>query len=99
MATDMMVWNITKDNIVKRMTVSTDEAWDVHGTDRPSAPAPNFPGQSLEWILKGRLDTTEAESMDTKRFQEEFGIKWPPRKAEGWSNLFMMAYKMIAVYR
>ena len=31
MATDMMVWNITKEKITERMAVSTDEAWPVLG--------------------------------------------------------------------
>lgn len=32
MATDMMVWNVTKDAIVERMAVSADDAWSVPGT-------------------------------------------------------------------
>ena len=79
MATDMMVWNITKEKIIERMAVSTDEAWDVPGTGRPSAPDPNFPIQLTEWILKGRYDTSEAESLGTKRFQEMYNVKWPPK--------------------
>ena len=31
MATDMMVWNVRRDEIVERMAVSPDEAWDVPG--------------------------------------------------------------------
>ena len=79
MATDMMVWNITKDEIVERMAVSTDEAWDVPGPGKPSAPDPNFPSQYTEWVLKGRLDTSEAESLGTKKYQEMYNVKWPPQ--------------------
>ena len=79
MATDMMVWNVTKDEVVERMAVSTDNAWDVPGPGKPTAPDPNFPSQSTKWILKGRLDTSEAESLGTKRFQEMYNIKWPPQ--------------------
>ena len=79
MATDMMVWNITKDNITERMAVSTDEAWDVPGPGRPSPPDPNFPSQYTQWILKGRYDTSKAESIGTKKFQEKYGIKWPSK--------------------
>ena len=79
MATDMMVWNITKEKIIERMAVSTDEAWDVPGPGKPSAPDPNFPSQYTEWILKGRYDTSKAESLGTKKFQEEYGIKWPAK--------------------
>ena len=31
MATDMMVWNITKKGVTERMAVSPDEAWAVPG--------------------------------------------------------------------
>jgi len=79
MATDMMVWNITKEKIIERMAVSTDKAWDVPGPGKPSAPDPNFPSQYTEWILKGRYDTSKAESLGTKKFQEEYGIKWPAK--------------------
>jgi len=77
MATDMMVWNITRDKITERMAVSTDEAWDVPGPGKPSAPDPDFPSQYSEWILNGRLDTSEAEALGTKKFQEQYNIKWP----------------------
>jgi ribonuclease Z len=35
MATDRMVWNITKDSIVERMTVLTEDAWAVRGVKPP----------------------------------------------------------------
>ena len=35
MATDMMVWNITRDGIRERMAVSPDDAWDVGGPTPP----------------------------------------------------------------
>ncbi len=79
MATDMMVWNITKDKITERMAVSTDQAWDVPGPGKPSAPDPNFPSQYTEWILKGRYDTSEAERLGTKKYQEKYNVKWPPK--------------------
>ncbi len=79
MATDMMVWNITKEKIIERMAVSTDDAWDVPGPGKPSAPDPNFPSQYTDWILKGRYDTSKAESLGTKKFQKEFGVKWPAK--------------------
>ncbi len=79
MATDMMVWNITKDEIIERMAVSTDNAWDVPGPGKPSAPDPNFPSQYTEWILKGRYDTSAAESLGTKKYQEMYNVKWPPK--------------------
>ena len=75
MATDMMVWNITKEEIIERMAVSTDDAWDVPGPGKPSAPDPNFPSQYTKWILKGRYDTSNGESLFTRRFQKKYKVK------------------------
>ena len=38
LASDNMVWNITKDKITERMTVSPDQAWSVAGPTKPPAP-------------------------------------------------------------
>lgn len=38
LATDNMVWNIRKDEIVERMVVSPDQAWSVPGDKAPPAP-------------------------------------------------------------
>ena len=75
MATDMMVWNVRRDEIVERMAVSPDDAWDVPGTGRPGAPDPNFPSQYSDFVLDGRLDTSEAESQMREEFNERFGIE------------------------
>ncbi len=80
MATDMMAWNVSKEKITERMAVSPDNAWDVPGPGRPSRPDPNFPSQYTKEILQGRFDTSEAESLGTKNFQEKYKVKWPPKK-------------------
>ncbi len=36
MATDMMVWNITRDKITERMAVSDDNAWDTSDVEEPA---------------------------------------------------------------
>ena len=74
MATDMMVWNVTRDGITERMAVSTDDAWDVPGPNRPGPPDHKFPSQYSEFILKGRLNTDEAEAPMRKRYNEMFGL-------------------------
>ena len=54
MATDMMVWNITKDKITERMAVSTDEAWSVPGTAQQPPPEKGMPNPTTDEIEKGR---------------------------------------------
>ena len=74
MATDMMVWNVRRDEIIERMAVSPDNAWDVPGPGRPSPPDPNFPKQSTKFILDGRFDTTEAERETREAYNRKFGL-------------------------
>jgi ribonuclease Z len=56
MASDMMVWNITKDKIIERMTVSPDEAWSVPGEAVQPPPEKGRPTEYSQWILDGRWD-------------------------------------------
>jgi ribonuclease Z len=47
LATDMMVWNITKEKITERMALSTDDAWSVPGTAKPPPPEKGHPTTSF----------------------------------------------------
>jgi ribonuclease Z len=53
MATDMMVWNITKDKITERMAVSPDRAWAVEGTTEQPPPQPGVPDPMSDFIKQG----------------------------------------------
>ncbi len=53
MATDMMVWNITKDKITERMAVSSDNAWPVPGTARQPPPEKGRPAVMSDFIKAG----------------------------------------------
>jgi ribonuclease Z len=74
MATDMMVWNITKDGIKERMAVSTEEAWGVPGTARQKGPEPDQPPVYSKFILDGRWD--EGAQPAQKRMLDEFAEKY-----------------------
>jgi ribonuclease Z len=56
MATDMMVWNITKTKITERMAVSPDEAWAVPGEAVQPPPEKGRPTEYTPFILQGRWD-------------------------------------------
>ena len=53
MATDMMVWNITKDKITERMAVAPDSAWPVPGTVRQPPPEKGRPDVMSDFIKSG----------------------------------------------
>ena len=53
MAVDMMVWNITKDEVVERMAVSTDRASGVPGPTRQPPPERGRPDPMSDFIKAG----------------------------------------------
>ena len=50
---DLMVWNVTKDEVLERMTVSTKNAWAVEGTTRQPPPQPGVPDPMSDFIKNG----------------------------------------------
>ena len=78
LATDNMVWNITKEKIVERMVVSPDQAWSVNGPNKPPAPpAPGtVPDPISDWIKGGRWEPAEAAQADmVNKFKKDSGMK------------------------
>ena len=53
MATDMMVWNVTKDKIIERMAVAPDKSWAVPGTMRQPPPEKGRKPVMSEFIKSG----------------------------------------------
>ena len=53
MATDMMVWNITKEKITERMAIAPDNSWAVPGTARPPPPEKGLPDPMSDFIKSG----------------------------------------------
>ena len=82
MATDMMVWNITRDNITERMAESTDSAWSVPGTAKQPPPKKAQPNPSTEYIEKGRwLPAFKAQDEMLDRHMKKYNLEeqdWRP---------------------
>ena len=75
MATDMMVWNITKDKITERMAVSPDDAWAVPGSKPPPVGKPGqVPNQLSKETTAGSWDVSDAEGPMIKEFMKKFNI-------------------------
>ena len=76
MATDMMVWNLTRDGVRERMAVSTDEAWDVPGTEEGLQPDPTRKPE-IVWpeLINQRLDMTEVNKRWLDEYKKEHGLK------------------------
>lgn len=86
MATDMMVWNVTKDAITERMAVSPDDAWSVPGTAVQPPPDKDRPNpmsdamEALRW-----LPGFEAQDDMLDRHMDAYGLQdkdWRPEMYE-----------------
>ena len=77
LATDNMVWNITKDGVKERMAVIVEAAWSVPGPNRPpNPPAPGtVPDPISDKIKAGRWDVSDAQGEMIKEFKKEHGMK------------------------
>jgi len=77
LAADNMVWNITKDKITERMTVSPDQAWSVAGPTAPPAPIGGIPDPLSDKMKAGKWNPQAADAQDNmiKAFKKEHNMK------------------------
>jgi len=77
LAADNMVWNITRDKITERMTVSPDQAWSVAGPTKPPAPIAGIPDPLSDKMKAGKWNPQAADAQDTmiKAFKKEHNLK------------------------
>ena len=78
LASDNMVWNITKDKITERMTVSPDQAWSVAGPTKPPAPPTSGVADPLSDKMKAgrwnpQASDAQKELVDT--FKKKYKMK------------------------
>ena len=77
MATDLMVWNVSKKEIKERMAVATHEAWSVPGTAKQPPPPKDAKPVMTKAINDGRIDVSDANSQMIKEFSEKYNLKKP----------------------
>ncbi|RLA01108.1 MAG: hypothetical protein DRQ45_06445 [Gammaproteobacteria bacterium] len=77
LAADNMVWNITKDKITERMTVSPDQAWSVAGPTKPPAPIGGIPDPLSDKMKAGKWNPQASDAQDAmiKAFKKEHDLK------------------------
>ena len=78
LATDNMVWNITKDKITERMTISPDQAWSVAGPTAPPKPPKSGVADPLSDKMKaGRWNpqASDAQKELVDAFKKEINMK------------------------
>jgi len=75
LAVDNMVWNITKDKITERMTVSPDQAWGVAGPKQMPEPVKGIPDPMTQFIKDGKWDVSDVLAPMVDKFKKEQGIE------------------------
>ena len=75
MAQDMLVWNITKEDIRVRTAVSPEEAWSVVGPTPPPAPNHTVEDQLTKWSLEHRWDVDDVQQEMVKAFKKKHNMK------------------------
>ena len=76
MATDMMVWNVTKDGVTERMGVATDEAWSVPGTAKQPPPVKGLPNPMSEFIRAGKWrEGYDAQNEMLDEHMKKYGLE------------------------
>ena len=77
LAADNMVWNITRDKITERMTVSPDQAWSVAGPTKPPAPIAGTPDPLSDKMKAGKWNPQASDAQDAmiKAFKKEHDLK------------------------
>ena len=77
LAVDNMVWNITKDEIVVRMTVSPDQAWAVQGPNAMPEPVSGVPDPLSDAMKAGRWNPETEDAMKSLvgSFKKEYNLK------------------------
>ena len=83
-ATDLMVWNISKDQISERMAVVTDNAWAVPGTAKQPPPQPGLPDPISDFIKSGEWGPAfNAQNKMLDEHAEKYKLQdqdWRPAK-------------------
>ena len=74
MATDNMVWNIRRDEIIERMVVSPDNAWDVEGPGEKLDPDRTRKSEYTPFIMAGTYDMTDVNKGWSQEFMKVHGL-------------------------
>ncbi len=74
MATDLLVWNITKKDMTVRQVIVNSHAWPSEPPSAPSQPDPKLAIPFSPFIENGRLDVSKEIGPLVQKFKEEHGI-------------------------
>ncbi len=74
LATDFMVWNITKDKLTTRMAIVDEDIWPPAATEKPQVPDPSTRIPYSKFISDGKLDVKEVIQPIYDEINEMYGL-------------------------
>ena len=74
LATDYMVWNVTKDKITTRMAIVDEDIWPPAPTDKPQLPDPNLRIPYSKFISDGKLDMYDIIQPIYDEINKKYGL-------------------------
>ena len=75
MADDLMVWNVTKDDIRVRQAIVDDESWPAKSPTKPGEPDPKAKVEFSNFLKDGTLDMSKTLAPLEDKFKKENNLK------------------------
>ena len=75
MATDLLVWNVTKDDIRVRQAIVDEESWPAKSPTKPDDPDPKAKVEFSEFLKDGKQDMSKTLGPLIEKFQKENNLK------------------------
>ena len=75
MATDLIVWNITKDDMRIRQVIVDEESWPAKSPTKPDVPDPKAKVDFSDFLIDGTLDMSETLAPLEAKFKKENNLE------------------------
>jgi ribonuclease Z len=75
MATDLLVWNVTKDDIRVRQVIVDDESWPAKSPTKPGEPDAKAKVEFSTFLKDGELDMSDILAPLIEKFKKENNLK------------------------
>jgi hypothetical protein len=75
LATDLLVWNITKDDLRLREVIVDPESWPAPPASKPGEPDESAITPFSDFVNSGRLDVAGAFAKEIEEFKKKNGLE------------------------
>jgi hypothetical protein len=75
LATDLLVWNITKDDMRLREVIVDPDSWPAPPASKPGEPDKSAKTPFSDFVNSGRLDVSKAFAKEIAEFKKKYGLE------------------------